>query len=151
MDLGWSVLDVGVDPLDLNEDGVVNSGDLVLACDEGANLDPYFATLGTLLADVDFDGMVGFSDFLILSGNFGNPGNYSMGNINCNESIDFADFLLLSGAFGLSAAATESVPETNGTLGIGLLVCIFGLRPTYDARVRRVYPFSRRKGRIPVG
>ena len=69
--------------------------------------------------DIDGDGQVGFSDFLILSGNFGtdvDPG--TGGDIDGNGKVEFADFLRLSGKFGVvlgeaapsaQAAATDLV------------------------------------------
>jgi hypothetical protein len=59
-----------------------------------------------LPADIDGDGEVGFSDFLILSDNFGNevePG--TDGDIDGNGVVDFTDFLILSDTFGDTAAA----------------------------------------------
>ena len=77
-------------------------------------LEPKF-TLGPLpcdpdtLGDIDGDGNVAFSDFLILSDNFGNDVvNHELGDIDCDGSVQFSDFLTLSDNFGREVV---SVPE----------------------------------------
>jgi hypothetical protein len=72
---------------------------------------------GAVLADIDFDGGVGFSDFLTLSRNFGSEGNYSDGDIACDGVVSFTDFLTLAAEFG-STAAAASVPEPLGNVWI---------------------------------
>ena len=57
-----------------------------------------------LIADADSDGQVGFSDFLILSANFGRQDDdvmFADGDFNEDQMVSFADFLLLSANFGL--------------------------------------------------
>lgn len=66
-----------------------------------------------LEADLDLDGEVSFSDFLILSANFGAAGTYIDGDIDCSESVGFADFLALSANFGTTSIAS-AVPEPAG-------------------------------------
>ena len=75
-----------------------------------------------LAGDIDGDGMVAFSDFLILSTNFGMAGGPADGDIDGDGQIAFADFLTLSTNFGTSAAAA-SVPEPSslGLLGVACL------------------------------
>lgn len=53
-------------------------------------------------ADFDEDGRVGFSDFLILSANFGKSVDAVLqdGNADGDADVDFEDFLILSGDFG---------------------------------------------------
>jgi hypothetical protein len=55
-----------------------------------------------LLGDVDDDGMVGFSDFLIFASNFGRQGQvtFADGDFDGDGRIDFSDFLLLTSNFG---------------------------------------------------
>lgn len=74
--------------------------------------------------DLDGDGQVGFSDFLILSASFGQEvGSQEEGDIDCNGSVEFADFLILSANFGQSVdPAGQSVPEPNS--GCLLLVAL---------------------------
>ena len=70
-----------------------------------------------IVGDFNFDDMVDFSDFAILSQNFGRDDNnrgrtrWDFGDANLNDNIDFADFLLLSAHFGESRVAAVSVPE----------------------------------------
>lgn len=76
----------------------------------------------SLPGDIDGDGMVAFSDFLILSTNFGMAGGPADGDVDGDGQIAFADFLTLSTNFGMSAAAS-SVPEPSslGLLGVACL------------------------------
>ncbi len=56
-------------------------------------------------ADLDSNGFVGFSDFLILSTNFGRTVEVgTVGDLDENGRVEFADFLLLSAAFGRPVA-----------------------------------------------
>lgn len=56
-------------------------------------------------ADIDGDGVVTFSDFLVLSTNFGRSVETGiLGDIDENGLVDFSDFLLLAESFGSSAA-----------------------------------------------
>jgi len=58
------------------------------------------------IADLDGNGEVGFSDFLILSSNFGkSDAKPSECDINLDGSVSFADFLLLSRDFGRKSPA----------------------------------------------
>ena len=52
-------------------------------------------------ADIDADGVVGFSDFLVLSADFGITGS-SKADLDSDGSVTFADFLILSSQFGTS-------------------------------------------------
>ena len=55
----------------------------------------------TRRGDSDLDGDVDFTDFLVLSGNFGSEDRtWQDGNFNDDGNVDFADFLLLSLHFG---------------------------------------------------
>lgn len=77
-----------------------NLGVLVIATSE------FTSTESTPLAgDIDGDGLVGFSDFLVLSTNFGQSVDVgSNGDLDENGLVEFADFLLLAAAFGAVAA-----------------------------------------------
>jgi len=56
-----------------------------------------------MAGDFDGDGTVAFSDFLVLSANFGSTVNDpTLGDADCNGDIQFADFLVLSSNFGRS-------------------------------------------------
>jgi T5SS/PEP-CTERM-associated repeat protein len=57
-----------------------------------------------LLGDANVDGTVNFSDFVILSQNFGNPGTWHKANFNSSATIDFNDFVILSQHFGQTSS-----------------------------------------------
>ena len=79
-----------------------------------------------IAGDIDGDGNVGFSDFLILSANFGLAGGAGEGDIDGDGSVGFPDFLTLSANFGQSAGAVAAVPEPGalGSLCVGVLVLL---------------------------
>ena len=88
--------------------GIIAAGRAVDAAGSGSPSGSFRAvdigggTGGPLLGDLDGDGDVDFSDFLALSGSFGqgvDPAG-SGADINGNGTVDFPDFLLLSGNFG---------------------------------------------------
>ncbi len=67
-----------------------------------------------LVGDLDDNGTVEFSDFLVLAGNFGlEVDTYGDGDINCNGTVDFEDFIRLGGNFGQSRPAVAAVPEPS--------------------------------------
>ena len=54
-----------------------------------------------LVGDIDRDGIVGFSDFLILSANFGNEGvGQEHGDVNEDHIVNLDDFFLLAENYG---------------------------------------------------
>lgn len=123
-DLGWSI----IDSLDWNNDSVVNGQDVDLACSAGLGLGDYYEELNSLQGDIDFDGAIQFSDFLVLSNNFGSNGNYSDGDLTCDGAINFADFLLMSDGFGDRASAVSSVPEPTGMSAWSIFTLLVLLR-----------------------
>lgn len=107
--------------LDCNGDGLVDAGDLSCVCATGEGvLDDLLEATGLLRGDVNGDGIVEFTDFLILSGNFGGQGAaYNMGDVDCDGEVGFTDFLTLSGNFGREAlrpVAGSSAPITEATI-----------------------------------
>ena len=67
-----------------------------------------------LVGDLDDNGTVEFSDFLVLAGNFGlEVDTYGDGDINCNGTVDCEDFIRLGGNFGQSRPAVAAVPEPS--------------------------------------
>ena len=117
---------------DCNQDGVVDADDLQCACGTGV-LEDVLGELNLLAGDLNGDRAVDFTDFLVLSTNFGEAGlEYSDGDINCDGEVGFADFLVLSENFGQSTAVA-AVPEPsfgqNYILGLILVVlCSFRIR-----------------------
>jgi len=66
--------------------------------------------------DTNADGAVNFTDFLILSENFGNAVTSHMeGDLDCDGTVAFPDFLILSDNFGRTAGVA-SVPEPTTSL-----------------------------------
>ena len=51
--------------------------------------------------------------FCGLSANFGESGGWAAGDFDCSGDVVFSDFLLLSGNFGAEAAQTAAVPEPS--------------------------------------
>ena len=79
---------------DVNQDGEVDNLDVDFLLQE---------VLNRRRGDVNLDGTVGFSDFLVLSQSFGSTGaTWSQGDFTGDGEVTFADFLLLSSAFGES-------------------------------------------------
>ena len=69
---------------------------------------------GLSFGDLDADDSIGFSDFLILSTNFGAAGTIDQGDISGNGVVDFADFLVVSNNFGKTV---DQVLAESGTAG----------------------------------
>ena len=53
--------------------------------------------------DFNDDGKINFTDFLILSRNFGHPGTIADGDANGDGNVNFADFLILSAQFDMES------------------------------------------------
>ena len=110
-------------PADCNDDGRVDGADLACVADIEQR-DMVLEELSTLPGDLDGNGDVSFTDFLVLSANFGQDlPNYTDGNIDLKNEIDFADFLELSNNFGKTPSDVAPVPEPNGLamIWLGLL------------------------------
>ncbi len=120
---------------DCNGDGVVDLNDLSCACSGG--LDEVLTVLDLQTGDFDGDGLVGFTDFLQLSSQFDQPGDYSQGDINCDGHVGFEDFLGFSANFGKMSPrggdtfgpgqAVASVPEPIGILTMLCGIAALGL------------------------
>lgn len=87
---------------DANRDGIISQDDRLA----------WMAAVGTTPGDLDLNGSVDFPDFLVLSSQFGKPGNWSEGDATGDRLVNFADFLLLSSNFGETVAGI-AVPEPD--------------------------------------
>lgn len=114
---------------DLTGDG------LVTLSDQAALLD----AAGRLNGDADFDGLVSFSDFLILSANFGQRrALWSEGNFDPTvRGVGFEDFLILSANFGSESTAT-AVPEPSSAVVALVGVGSIFLRRKFSLNGRQV-------------
>ena len=77
----------------------------------------HFAARDYLAGDFDGDGLLGLGDFLLLSGNFNQPGSYSQGDISFNGQVDLEDFSIFRRAFQAAngGGGVASVPEPSST------------------------------------
>lgn len=66
-----------------------------------------------LPGDTDGNGFVEFSDFLTLSSNFEQPGDWLAGDFNGDGLVEFDDFLALSGAFAEEATLITTAPQAS--------------------------------------
>jgi hypothetical protein len=117
---------------DCNGDGMVNIADA--NCTPNDQLNDLLANLDppSLRGDLDGDGTVQFSDFVVLSGNYGQPGEYTDGDFDKDAVVQFSDFVILSGNYGMSGSGgAAAVPEPSSVTLIGLaglLVMLQGRR-----------------------
>jgi hypothetical protein len=110
---------------DCNSDGVVDAADL--ACVTTIpDRDAVLAALNTLPGDLNGNGDIAFSDFLVLSANFGDATKtaYTEGDVDLSGGPGFPDFLVLSANFGKTAGATAAVPEPTGMELLNLAVVL---------------------------
>lgn len=137
---------------DCNGDGIIDVQDLACACGPDGDLDAVLGALGTLRGDLDGVDGVGFSDFLVLSANFGQSGaTYGQGDLDCDGEIGFADFLVLSTNFGQTANAAESVPEPASAAAaiLGLLgLSLSQLRRRSKQRISFIPPATARRSSV---
>ena len=114
----------GGDPLDCNGDGMVDINDVNCFCaagdTDGANA--ALDAIGSINGDFDGNGTVEFQDFVILSNNFGNAGQYTDGDADWNGTVEFQDFVVLSNNFGMSGGGgvAAAVPEPSSLVLIVL-------------------------------
>jgi len=88
---------------------------LGVASPSGASERLYFQATGSLAADFDNDGAVGFGDFLTFVDRFGavvgEPEYAVRFDLNTDGIVDFGDFLLFSDAFGNSSTPPLATPD----------------------------------------
>ncbi len=101
---------------DCNRDGVVDVLDVNCASHVGSRelAEAILEEMGSLPGDLNGDGTVEFSDFLVLSANFGQAGQYTDGDIDWSGTVDFPDFLTLASNFEASRAMASTIPEPSG-------------------------------------
>lgn len=91
----------------------VNGDDNVDASDRTA----WMGLAHTTSGDVDLDGRVAFSDFLLLSSHYGGFGGWCQGDTDGDAVVGFGDFLELSshfGEFAMTSVANVAEPQTTG-------------------------------------
>lgn len=130
---------LGVDDVDLVSRAVWNgSGDLVFDLNSDdtvsrSDVDHVLELTNRLNGDADFDGEVQFSDFLILSENFGRADSkWSVGDFDSDGLVGFPDFLILSGNFGNTAPTAAAVPEPACLFPVAIALTFVG--PFRDRR-----------------
>ena len=96
---------------DVNGDGVVNGDDFDHMIEE---------VLGTAYGDADFNRIVNFDDFVVISNHFNSTGTLWMeGNQNLDNNTNFEDFVLVSTNFGINLNdPSGSVPEPTSFLAM---------------------------------
>ena len=81
---------------------VVTAGDLRVEADHSDNVAVHTA-LTAQLGDLNTDGVVDFTDFLLLSSNFEkSEAGPSDGDLDGDGRVEFSDYLLLAANFGKS-------------------------------------------------
>ena len=95
---------------------------------DAADLRAWIELKSTFLGDADLNGRVEFSDFLLLSDNFGQPGSWSTGDFDTNGLVEFSDFLILSENFGRIPAKFSGVPEPKFSKLLILLLLVLQRR-----------------------
>lgn len=112
---------------DCSGDGLLTTDDL--ACvSEIDQRDSVLRSIGSVAGDLDGDGAVDFSDFLMLSQNFGTQdADYTSGNIDLVGEVDFSDFLIFSLNFGFNGPThIATIPESaSANMRVAaLVVCV---------------------------
>lgn len=116
---------------DCNGDGVIDISDA--NCIPNRELDRFLRILDppSLRGDADGDGAVQFPDLVILSENFGQPGQYTDGDFDKDSVVQFGDLVILSTKFGMSGgsvAAAAPEPSSLVTLGLASLLLVIERR-----------------------
>ncbi|QDU71874.1 family 16 glycosylhydrolase [Mucisphaera calidilacus] len=98
------------DPLDVNQDGVLNQQDAL----------DWLTEFGSLPGDANLDGVVDLLDLSVLASNFDTPGNgWSTGDFNGDISVDLLDLSTLASNFESSGSVPE--PTSLALLGLSAL------------------------------
>lgn len=111
-------------PYDCDASGVLDLGDI--DCQSNLTIASLLDEVNIIPGDFDLDGVVGFSDFLILSTNFRRFGGYADGNIDASGAIVFEDFLAFSRSFGQqSVPNVRPVPEPQLSMAVLAMELLF--------------------------
>lgn len=128
-DIAMGVPALGNEVFDLNNDHTINDSDITnwlgLAAAEMGFTAPFVP------GDTDLDGSVDFADFLRLANNFPGGLEWTDGNFDGSlDGTQFSDFLLLSQNFGssISEADSSSVPEPPG-MELAVITLVLLLHP----------------------
>ena len=92
--------------------------------------------------DADLDGQVQFTDFLLLSSNFGMPGEWGDGDFDDDGEVAFGDFLILSQHFNQSMTPglrPVAVPEPRGCLLVVVAMATFARRRSLECVFTRIW------------
>lgn len=121
--------------LDLNQDSTIDSNDVSLLLKQADKLN----------GDLDFDGEVGFQDFLKLARNFDKtePVLWSSGDIDSDGIVQFSDFLILARNFGKTSVAAAPEPHSSLLLTLGSVV-LLGFRQRSRLAMRVCTPAGHR-------
>ena len=74
----------------------------------------FASPLQAVTGDLNNDGKVDFTDFLLFAGNFGKEGEPDadcaalIGDLNCDSKVDFTDFITFAGNFGKEGEPNET-------------------------------------------
>lgn len=124
----FSIGKVSTVSLDCDGNGAIDVGDL--SCMASYARNTTLDRVGLLAGDLDANGTVDFSDFLVVSNNFGKEvDNYTQGDVDLNGFVQFNDYLTLSANFGrsMASATAAAVPEPQAWLsmlvGLTLVSC----------------------------
>ena len=105
------------------------------------DLDQLLTAFETVVGDIDLDGEVGFLEFLTVTSNFNQPGQYTDGDFTQDGFVGFADFIRLSSTFGRTPPVRQaaSVPEPSGArlLSVAALLLLLRRSTSWRRRDRR--------------
>ena len=143
-----------LDAIDCNGDSALSVDDF--HCQNPVLLDSFLDGPDTIRGDFDFDGEVGFQDFLKLQSNFGRPIggrgqlSYVEGDMNLDRFVRFDDFLEFAANFG-NRLETEAVPVPEPShLGLWLIAVLVAVR-VLDQRTPAAASTSRRTPIAMIG
>jgi len=70
--------------------------------------------------DCNHDGVVDFSDYLVLEANFGKPGDWKKGDFSGDGMVQYEDYLILRDNYGMTYEkwSNSVVPEPLTVLGL---------------------------------